>query len=69
MEAGRHLNARAAAGFAVDLIKPNRPPGKTCPLSAASQQSSPPMWRSSSRNQWKRWSWRLRSRPGLGPAL
>jgi hypothetical protein len=39
------LDARVGAGFKVDLVKPNRPPGEKCPLSAASPLSSPPTWR------------------------
>ena len=34
--------ARATAGFKVDLVKPNRPLGEKCPLSAASPLSSLP---------------------------
>jgi hypothetical protein len=38
-------NVRAAARFAVDLVKPPLPPDKPCPLSAALPRSSPPTWR------------------------
>jgi hypothetical protein len=40
-----YLNARATAGFTVNLLRPYRPPGEQCLLSAASPRSSPPMWR------------------------
>jgi hypothetical protein len=38
--------ARVAAGFGVDLVKPNLTTGRDkCPLSAPSLPSSPPTWR------------------------
>ena len=40
-----HLDARAAAGFKLHLVKRTLPPGEPCPLSAASPPSSPLTWR------------------------